>query len=296
MTDTPLQRDGAWLHRAVATALCEGRGLAVGKLGTAEFQTMFSHVSRKGTMLAPRQQMFLNAGLWPATESAIVDWQRCLATEVLPNMDAIVAWNEPKAVEEAVFRAAGVPLECRRICLRSLEPFYQTEAAAMWSQALSAGTKIAVVSPFSASVAKQIPHLSLLFPQPIWPAGIVFETVQTGCSPALDVEGPAAWPPALLAAGWRGAVADVVERVVATGARVAVVGCGALSLPICAALKTRGLVAIHTGGATQVLFGIRGARWTQHSVISKMFNEHWITPSPDETPRNYTRVEGGCYW
>lgn len=300
MTDnTPLQRDGAWLHRAVAAALREGRGLAVGKLGTAEFQTMLCHVSHRGSSAAPKQQMFVNAGLWPATDSTIADWQRCLATEVLPNMDAIVAWNEPKAFEEAVFRATGVPTGCRRICLRALEPFYQSEDAAMWSQAIPAGTTVAVVSPFSASVAKQIPQLAALFPRPIWPVsggGLVFETVQTGCSPALDMEGPAVWPPDVFATGWRGAVADVVERVVTCGARVAVVGCGALSLPICTALKARGVVAIHTGGATQVLFGIRGARWTQHSVISKMFNEHWITPSPAETPQNHTRVEGGCYW
>ena len=54
--------------------------------------------------------------------------------------------------------------------------------------------------------------------------------------------------------------------------------------------------AIHMGGATQLLFGIKGGRWDTHPVISKLYNEHWVRPAASETPNSIQRVQGGCYW
>jgi hypothetical protein len=95
---------------------------------------------------------------------------------------------------------------------------------------------------------------------------------------------------------WRAAVRAMVEAVVESKATVALLGCGALSLPIGAELKRRGISAIHMGGATQILFGIKGRRWATHDVISTFFNEAWVSPSPDEIPTRAASVEGGCYW
>jgi hypothetical protein len=77
---------------------------------------------------------------------------------------------------------------------------------------------------------------------------------------------------------------------------VAFVGCGALSLPIVYELKKRGIIAIHLGGATQILFGIRGKRWDTHSVISTFYTPDWVSPTVSETPQNAQRIENGCYW
>jgi hypothetical protein len=88
----------------------------------------------------------------------------------------------------------------------------------------------------------------------------------------------------------------VVNEVVQSGAKVALVGCGALSLPIVTSLKSHGIVAIHTGGATQLFFGIKGGRWETHNIISTFFNEYWVRPLEEERPLNYHLVERGCYW
>jgi hypothetical protein len=78
---------------------------------------------------------------------------------------------------------------------------------------------------------------------------------------------------------------------------VALVGCGALSLPIVVALKQQGIIAIHLGGALQVLFGIRGRRWKTDPVVGPWMQEDtWCNPATEETPRNAKVVEGGCYW
>ena len=61
-------------------------------------------------------------------------------------------------------------------------------------------------------------------------------------------------------------------------------------------MKRSGRKAVHLGGATQILFGIKGKRWDAHEVISGLYNEHWVRPSTDETPQRKNVVEGGTYW
>jgi hypothetical protein len=235
--------------------------------------------------------MTMNAGIWP--HDMLWRWFSIMRDEVLPEMDCVVEWNIPKI--EIPLLDSFAPAS-HRIPLRCLEPYYQSDPTAMWTRAIPAGTKVAVVSPFALSVADQIPLLSRLFPIPIWNEGIEFVTVRTGCSPALDRESQAAWPKDILERGWIAGVHEIVRQVVESGARVAVIGCGALSLPIAVELKEKGVVAVHTGGATQILFGIMGGRWDTHSTISTFYNDAWIRPSSEETPAGHERIERGCYW
>ena len=53
---------------------------------------------------------------------------------------------------------------------------------------------------------------------------------------------------------------------------------------------------IHMGGATQILFGIRGSRWDRMPFFQQLYNEYWIRPLAQETPANFKKVERGCYW
>jgi NADPH-dependent 2,4-dienoyl-CoA reductase/sulfur reductase-like enzyme len=77
---------------------------------------------------------------------------------------------------------------------------------------------------------------------------------------------------------------------------VCIIGAGAYGLPLAAHAKKLGKMAVHLGGATQILFRIRGRRWDDHRIISKLYNEHWTHPKPWETPGRSNRVEGGAYW
>lgn len=80
---------------------------------------------------------------------------------------------------------------------------------------------------------------------------------------------------------------------------VAIIGCGAYGFPLAVKLKQAGKQAIHLGGATQLLFGIKGKRWEENPVfgyVQKFFNESWVYPSESEKPQKASVVEGGCYW
>ena len=54
--------------------------------------------------------------------------------------------------------------------------------------------------------------------------------------------------------------------------------------------KRLGKQAVHLGGATQLLFGIKGKRW------GEIGNEHWVSPLAEERPQGFEKIEGGCYW
>jgi len=61
-------------------------------------------------------------------------------------------------------------------------------------------------------------------------------------------------------------------------------------------IKSLGKKAVHLGGATQILFGIKGKRWEERSDFKQLFNKYWIRPLETEKPINYKKIEGGCYW
>jgi len=77
---------------------------------------------------------------------------------------------------------------------------------------------------------------------------------------------------------------------------VAIVGAGAWSLLLVTYAKSLGAWGIHLGGPTQLLFGIKGRRWESSEDVSRYFNEAWVRPSANETPRTVRQVENGCYW
>jgi hypothetical protein len=61
-------------------------------------------------------------------------------------------------------------------------------------------------------------------------------------------------------------------------------------------VKRSGKKASHLGGASQLLFGIKGCRWDNHPVISPLYNGHWVRPAPEDIPNDANKVENGCYW
>lgn len=75
---------------------------------------------------------------------------------------------------------------------------------------------------------------------------------------------------------------------------IAIIGCGSYGLPLAAHVKSLGKQAIHLAGKTQLLFGIRGKRWDNNLDIP--YTKDWISPLPEDTPKNHIKIEGGCYW
>ena len=77
---------------------------------------------------------------------------------------------------------------------------------------------------------------------------------------------------------------------------IAIIGCGAYGFPLAAKLKEAGKQAIHLGGVTQIMFGIKGKRWVESPTYRFSFNEAWEYPLESERPDSSQKVEESCYW
>ena len=280
---------------------------AAGKLGTSEFNALYWFLQQRSSgqpnpyPAQTKHDMFVNAGLWAPpgrSQDAILDEWAKTTIEAIKQLDGIAIWNPMFQREEATLISRLNPT-ARHVPLRALEPFYTP--AHQYTTKMTKG-QVAVVSPFADSIQQQIPRLQEVFPQadqrppgPMWLPSQSFRPIKAHYGP--NITSKETWPPAILATGPTAAVqylADQVTSIKTT--RYALVGIGALSLPLVAELKRRGIVAVHTGGGTQIMFGIKGRRWDNHSTISKFYNDAWIRPEAAEIPTEAAKVERGCYW
>ena len=172
----------------------------------------------------------------------------------------------------------------RFLRLRSLEPYYFADP---WSAAL-AGKRVLVVHPFAKSIRSQYERRGEIFPG----KSVLPEFASLTVIPA--VQGIAGEKPPF--ATWFDALEHMEREMLSTDFDVALIGAGAYGLPLAAYCRSIGKQAIQTSGATQILFGIKGRRWDDHPIISKLYNSAWVRPAESETPHSKSVVEGGSYW
>ena len=292
------QTEGAQeLVRAAQT----GVPYAAGKLGTSEFEALCWYLEHRRHKTHPPVQypihvfrhMVVNAGLFPSRPETLDHWAEHMLQYVLPAMDLMIEWNPSSKLHEHNFLEAHAP-HSKRTVLRALEPYYEADTSNRYTLAIPEEAKIAIVSPFADTILEQSPKLHAIWStSPVWSTAHTFIPIQTFYSPLVAGERHQ-WAPRHH--DWHEACEDIVEKVVHIGAKYVFIGCGALSLPLAAALKQAGCVAIHTGGATQILFGIKGRRWDSHSVISKFYNDSWVRPAAHEIPERAAAIENGCYF
>jgi hypothetical protein len=292
-----IQKGAEEICEAIQHAFKEKRGALIGRNGTIELETLFfrlygsspnqsypGHLSRR---------MELHAGIWPPSKESLDKWVFEMI-EAIRLSDVLVAgWYEPLKIRESEF-LNKTNLHAPRIPLRSLEPYYVAPEQ-RWTHLLS-GQRVAVLSAFTQTMETQLDkreELWPLFSESLLPSDTEWVFFKTGYAPAL-AQGIAEWPSGT--SDWSAAVKNLVSHVVDSKASIALIGCGGMGMILAAELKKRGIIAIVMGGAIQVLFGIKGMRWQNHSVISHFWNDSWVWPSEKETPRGASLIENACYW
>lgn len=278
-------------------ALARNEGLFIGRNGTIELETLlFKLYGSKPSDPYPdtiSKRIELHAGIFPSTKASLDRWVFSMV-EAIRFTDVLVAgWYKPLEEQEKILLDSlnkGSP----RIPLRSLEPYY-VPPEKRWTSLLQ-GQKVAIVNAFAKTAVQQIEKREEIWPlatESLLPSNVTWIPIVTGYAPIL-AQGSAEWP--LRHKSWDVAVSGVVQQVLQSGARIALIGCGGLGMVIGCELKKKGVIAIVMGGALQVLFGIKGSRWATHSIISQFWNDAWVHPSLEETPKGASLIEGGCYW
>lgn len=170
--------------------------------------------------------------------------------------------------------------------LLRLEPWLTTNP---WSKAL-AGKKVLIIHPFEDTIRSQYAKREKIFADPnVLPEFelLTLKAVQTvagNSDSRFDT--------------WFDALQYMTDKALEMDFDIAIIGCGAYGMPLAANLKRAGKQAIHLGGATQLMFGIKGKRWEKNypSKVAMLFNDSWVYPSENEKPKNSDKVEGSCYW
>lgn len=218
-----------------------------------------------------------NAGFFPHTPAAGRGFvERMLAD--LREVDVLGTWCK----QEVCFADQLAP--AARVRFRDLEPYMHAQPWSWWL----AGKRVLVVHPFTDTIASQYAKRERLFDDPhVLPEFelLLVRAVQSIAGNRTDF------------ATWFDALAHMEAQITKLDFDVALIGCGAYGLPLAAHVKRLGRKAVHLGGQTQLLFGIKGKRWeTGHEQIRSLFNSHWVYPSETERPAGLARVEGGAYW
>lgn len=155
------------------------------------------------------------------------------------------------------------------------------------------GKRVLVVHPFKQSIVRQYnENRTKLFKSPDILPDFQLEVIQSVQSIAGEKT---------RFKDWFEALDYMKEEISKKEFDLLITGCGAYGLPLAAFGKELGKKAIHLGGGTQLLFGIKGRRWEgkyhgDDTRFADLFNEYWIYPSKDETPKYSKNIEGGCYW
>ncbi|WP_295671478.1 hypothetical protein [uncultured Mucilaginibacter sp.] len=197
---------------------------------------------------------------------------------ILPNVDVLGSWlKEEKFFNEEL-------LGSKKVVLEDLEPFFTPNP---WTWALE-GKKVLVVHPFDEAIKNQFEVREYLFGNKLLPD---FELTTIPAVQSLAREKTPY-------DSWFDALDSMKEKIAATDFDVCILGCGAYGFPLASFVKDMGKKAIHLGGVTQLLFGIKGKRWENYIVYpyTNLYNEYWIRPGDKNRPKKAAIVESACYW
>jgi len=217
-----------------------------------------------------------NAGFFPAEDTYLDRFAELMLRDI-PEADILGSWlRHELSLKSYLDHVKAVPLS-------SLEPYWHNNP---WSEVLK-GKKVLVVHPFVKSIRAQYARRELLFKDPRVLPEFELKTIPAVQSAAGNkVDFP----------DWFAALDDMKSKISSTDFDIAIIGAGAYGFPLAAHVKRMGKKAVHLGGASQLLFGIRGNRWEHWERYQNLFNDAWVRPLPEETPPLADQVEGATYW
>lgn len=222
--------------------------------------------------------MTINAGFFPTTEVNIKRFSD-LMMEDMKLLDILGSWR----VEEQFLKKNYA--HAKLVSLKSLEPYLLDDP---WSEVLE-GKKVLVIHPFSETILNQyqINRKNLFKNSKVLPKFKSLEVIKAVQSIAGNKSNYNDWFEALN---------HMKNQIEEKDFDIAIIGCGAYGFPLAAHVKRIGKKSIHLGGATQILFGIKGKRWIEREDFKSIINEYFVEPGNKDKPQNAESVEGGCYW
>lgn len=265
----------------IAEKIEEGNPMAIARFGSTELYNLEVFDMKIQSKYENALGMLCQfSGFFPKEINLAFEFAK-LMKESCEQIDCLGIWN--MFMEEHYIKKC-MPKSIYLTQLRFLEPWFSDTP---WTYALK-GKKVLVIHPFVDTIRNQYEKRNKLFADAkILPDFDLYtlRAVQTIAGEKDD-----------RFITWFEALDYMYNEAMKIDFDVALIGCGAYGFPLAAKLKKSGKQAIHMGGVLQILFGIKGKRWEDDPVVSKLFNDEWCYPDPTETPQQAKKIEGGCYW
>ena len=289
----------------IYNTLSQSKPCMIARFGLVELSCLVNYIGIKERKINPitfiksesqawwwthktQHEMINNAGFFPISSSTLSRFSELLLKDI-SEIDILASWIKSEQLIAPMLDSAT------KIFLPYLEPYHATHP---WSRYL-AEKNVLVVHPFASQIRTQYEiHRTNLFKNPEVLPDFNLHILPAIQSIGGENNGFATWFDAL---DYMKAEMDKIDY------DICIIGCGAYGFHLAAHAKRMGKKAIHMGGATQLLFGIKGNRWEDpmygvkewglpEGFYTKMFNEYWIKPGKEGRPKNAEQVEGACYW
>jgi hypothetical protein len=270
----------------IGELIARNKPLMIARLGSVELSCLRFYLGeragKKNTYKNKiRHTLSNNAGFFPVDDNSIDAFSE-LYLDSLRQVDVMAIWLNQ--YEDVICNTY-----CRDAELLHLDCLAPYHFADPWSVKLE-GLNVLVIHPFAESIRRQYAeNRRLLFADPDVLPEFELKTLKAVQSIAgSKVE----------FATWFDAYRYMCDEMESIDFDICLIGAGAYGLPLASFAKSLGKQAVHMGGVTQILFGIKGRRWEElyADTTALLFNEHWIRPVESEMPVNKDMVENGCYW
>lgn len=295
----PVRADEQGANDLIAEKIRAGVGAYVGRFGGYELEAVLRGMEASDARSWPvklarmavgksgpfwwdnsvRGGMYFNAGFFPPDNASLNEYSR-ICLEDCRQIDVLAITFPGDAYLSRRYFPSAVG-----ISLAHLEPFWVDRP---WSAALE-GKKVLAVYPFADTIRAQYGKRKELFRRPDVLPEFELKTYRTLSSFAGN---KIPYP------SWFAALDRMKSDISKIDFDVALIGCGAYGFNLgCFIKRDLGKVAVHLGGVTQLLFGIKGRRWDTHGRYSQdLYTDSWVRPFASDTVANATSIEGGCYW
>jgi hypothetical protein len=266
------------------------RPLLVSRFGSTEIRAMWRFLLNERGTLSEKWSAFalkreppfwsktlarnlaLRSGYYPITRESVQSFVQ-LMLGTLESIDLLGSWVPGECIFKDYFQNSSVSR------LPNLEPFNSDKP---WTEALRE-KRVVVVHPFADTIRSQYSKRDLIFSDkeilPLFTLSVVRAPQTRGGRDASGLS-------------WVENLRMMATEAILTGSEIAIVGCGAYGMPLGKMLKDAGMKVIHLGGATQLLFGIKGRRWDALNI----YNENWVSALPHEWPRSQEALGDSPYW
>lgn len=254
----------------------------LGRIGTIEMGVIQAYLDKKAGLIKCVGESRINllcnnAGFFPNTEKAIDNFAETYL-EAIKEIDAFGVFCNH--MEDYLIHKYAPNAKLYQFT--TYEPFYYEHP---WSYALKNKT-VLVIHPFEDSIISQYKNRESLFDNPEVLPEFKLKTIKAVQTIGSNTGG---------FDNWFDALEYMKNEIDKVDFDIALIGCGAYAFPLAAYVKRLGKKSVITAGATQLLFGIKGARW-DNAQTPIPYKDTWIRPNKDEVPIDANSVENGCYW